>query len=168
VGGVAIGLSAVGTLVLTGPHFQRSAGTQEAATILGRVSRLPLFAGVSPGALEVAAQRLVPVPVTAGQIVIREGDPADRFYIIEKGTFLVDQLDHGTGTQRRLRVMGPDEVFGELGLMHGAPRSATVTAQTDGRLLALEGAAFLELLNAGPEISDRMMDRYRASGTPLG
>ena len=168
VGGAAIALALVGTLALVGPAFQRVAGTEEAATVLGRVARLPLFAGVSPGALEVAAQRLIPVPVAAGQVVIREGDPADRFYIIEKGSFAVDQLDRGTGTERRLRVMGPDEVFGELGLMHGAPRSATVTAQTDGRLLALDGPDFLDLLNAGPEISTRMLDRYRASGTPLG
>jgi MFS family permease len=168
VGGIAIGLSAVGTLILTGRHFQRSAGTAEAATVLARVARLPLFAGVSPGALEVAAQRLVPVAVRAGEVVIREGAPADRFYIIETGTFAVDQLDRGTGTQHRLRIMGPDEVFGELGLMHGAPRSATVTAQAGGRLLALDGPDFLDLLNAGPEISTRMLDRYRASGKPLG
>ena len=64
--------------------------------------------------------------------------------------------------------MGPDEVFGELGLMHGAPRSASVTAETDGRLLALDGDDFLELLNAGPELGGRMLDRYRASATPRG
>jgi CRP-like cAMP-binding protein len=62
--------------------------------------------------------------------------------------------------------MGPDEVFGELGLMHNAPRSATVTAETDGRLLALDGPDFLELLNVGPDLSGRMLDRYRASAAP--
>ena len=155
------------TFLLVGPAFKRPAGTEEAASVLSRVARLPLFAGVSPAALEVAAQRLIPIPVTAGQVVIREGEPADRFYIIESGRFNVDQLDAGTGQGRRLRVMGADEVFGELGLMHNAPRSATVTAQTEGRLLALEGQDFLELLNAGPEISSRMMDRYRASAAPL-
>jgi MFS family permease len=166
VGGVAIFVGSLATFVLVGPHFQRGAATEAAATVLARVARLPLFAGVSPGALEVAAQRLVAVPVTAGQVIIREGDPADRFYIIERGTFVVDQLDQGTGTQRRLRTMKADDVFGELGLMHNAPRSATVTAQSEGRLLALDGADFLELLNAGPEISVRMLDRYRAAGRP--
>jgi MFS family permease len=166
VGGVAVLVAGILTYVLVGDAFRRSAGTEEAATVLSRVARLPLFAGVSPGALEVAAQRLVPVPVRAGQVIIREGEPADRFYIIERGRFNVDQLDPGTAQTRRLRVMGADEVFGELGLMHSAPRSATVTAQTDGRLLALEGPDFLELLSAGPEISTRMLDRYRAS-TPL-
>ena len=138
----------------------------EAAATLGRVARLPLFAGVPPAALEVAVTRLVPVAVAAGDAVVREGDPADRFYIIESGRFAVDQLDPGTGLQRRLRVMGPDDVFGELGLMHNSPRSATVTAETDGRLLALDGPDFLELLNVGPELSGRMLDRYRASSAP--
>ncbi len=50
--------------------------------------------------------------------------------------------------------------------MHATPRSATVTAESDGKLLALDGPDFLELLNAGPELSGRMLDRYRASATP--
>lgn len=62
--------------------------------------------------------------------------------------------------------MGPDEVFGELGLMRNAPRSATVTAASDGKLLALERDDFLALLNVGPEITARMLDRYRASAAP--
>jgi MFS family permease len=166
VGGIAIMAAALGTFVLVGPHFQRGAATEAAAATLGRVARLPLFAGVSPAALEVAVTRLVPVQVSAGSVVVREGDPADRFYIIESGRFAVDQLDPGTRLLRRLRIMGTDEVFGELGLMHNAPRSATVTAETDGRLLALDGPDFLELLNVGPELTGRMLDRYRASAAP--
>jgi MFS family permease len=165
-GGAAIMAAAVGTFVIVGPRFRREPATDAVAATLARVARLPLFAGVSPGALELALQRLQGLPVTAGTVVIREGDPADRFYIIESGRFTVDQLDPGTQLSRRLRVMGPDEVFGELGLMHNAPRSATVTAESDGRLLVLDGPEFLELLNAGPEVSGRMLERYRASAAP--
>ncbi len=167
VGGIVIMAAALGAFVLVGPHFRRDVTTDALAATLARVARLPLFAGVTASALEVALQRLQGVPVTAGTVVIREGDPADRFYIIESGQFAVDQLDPGTQLPRRLRVMGADEVFGELGLMRGAPRSATVTAVTDGRLLALDGPEFLELLNAGPEVSGRMLERYRASAAPL-
>jgi MFS family permease len=166
IGGALIFGASLVTLVLVGPHFRRAPESDSAADTLGRVARLPLFAGVSPAALELALQRLVPVPVTAGSVVIREGDPADRFYIIESGRFVVDQRDPGTGLDRRLRVMGSDEVFGELGLMHNAPRSASVTAETDGQLLALDGPEFLELVNAGPEVSARMLERYRATAAP--
>lgn len=164
IGGAAIIATSLLTLVLVGPHFQRA--VDAAAETLLRVSRLPVFAGVSPAALEVAAGKLIPMAVEAGTVVVREGDPADRFYIIESGQFAVDQLDAGTGMTRRLRVMGADEIFGELGLMHSAPRSATVTAVTEGHLLALEGPDFLELLNAGPEVSGRMLDRYRVTAAP--
>ena len=164
IGGVAIAVAAVVAVVLVGPAMRM---VPDAATeLLRRVSRLPLFAGVPPAALEAAARKLVPVTVAAGDVVIRQGDPADRFYLIESGSFAVDQADPATGATQRLRVMGPDEAFGELGLMHGAPRSASVTAETDGRLLALDGPDFLELLGAGPTVSARLMERYGGTVAP--
>ncbi|MFP5342325.1 MAG: MFS transporter [Candidatus Limnocylindria bacterium] len=168
IGGIAILLAGVVTYVLVGSHFQRPERLEATAEVLGRVSRLPLFAGVSPAALEVATSRLVPVEVSAGTSVVREGDPADRFYIIESGEFVVDQRDPTTGEDHRLRTLGPDDVFGELGLMHRAPRSATVTATSAGRLLALDGPDFLRLLDAEPEVSGRMLDRYRGAAAPRG
>jgi CRP-like cAMP-binding protein len=138
----------------------------ERTQLLVRVSRLPIFAGVPPSALAAAAERLEPVPVTAGTVVVRQGDRADRFYLIETGTFAVDRRDGPTeGGTRRLRELGPDEVFGELGLLDQAPRSATVTAETDGQLLALSGPDFLELVGAAGELSTRLRDRYRGAGT---
>jgi CRP-like cAMP-binding protein len=58
-------------------------------------------------------------------------------------------------------VLEPDEVFGELGLLRRAPRSATVTAVEDGQLLALEAEEFLELVGSGPGLSARLLDLYR-------
>lgn len=158
VGGVLIVISAVIAYGLLGPSLQRA--TDPATEVLRRVSRLPLFAGVPPSALEAAAARLDPMDVAAGTVVIRQGDPADRFYLIESGSFVVDQADDASGEVRRLRVMGPDEVFGELGLMRHAPRSATVTAEADGRLLVLDGPEFLELLSTGAALSGLLLERY--------
>jgi MFS family permease len=154
--------AALVSLSILRPYFRRE---PDAATdILVRVSRLPILTGVPGPALEAAAQRLVAVPVSAGEVIIRQGDPADRFYVIEAGQFTVDQAD-AAGVTRRLRAMGPDEVFGELGLMHGTPRTATVTAETDGQLLALAGPDFLELVNAAADLSNRFSERYRGAGT---
>ena len=58
---------------------------------IARVAELPLFAGASGASLEAALERLVAVPVRAGETVIRQGEAADRFYIIESGTFSVTQ-----------------------------------------------------------------------------
>jgi NTE family protein len=123
------------------------------------VLELPLFAGVSSAAVERALDRLVEVPVASGDVVIRQGDPADRFYVIESGSVVVTQT--GTeGTTRELRRMGSDEVFGELGLLSGAPRSATVTAATDGLLLALDADAFLDLVGRRAAVRGRLLQRY--------
>ncbi len=154
---IAVVASSVLALLLVG-----TAGTRvddRAVVVLRRVSALPLFAGVPPSSLEKAATQLRSVAVPAGTIVLREGDPADRFYLIESGAFAVDQAADGGSV--RLRVMGPDQVFGELGLLNKAPRSATITAETDGTLLALEGADFLELVSAGPGLAARLLDPRR-------
>jgi CRP-like cAMP-binding protein len=120
--------------------------------------------------------------VTAGEVVIREGDPADRFYLIEEGQFAVTRRNAADATAaavsapssavpaaaasapvEHLRTMGPGEVFGEIGLLRGVPRTATVAATTDGRLLALDGADFLELVSAGPQVRPRLVDLRRGA-----
>jgi CRP-like cAMP-binding protein len=126
--------------------------------------------------------------VAAGEVVIREGDAADRFYLIDGGSFAVTRLragfagatgaaapegaptsgaaaaaDAGATVDEHLRTMGPGEVFGEIGLLRGIPRTATVTAATDGALLALDGADFLELVNAGALVRPRLLDLHRGA-----
>jgi CRP-like cAMP-binding protein len=163
IGGAIIVVAALVSFSILRPYLVRL--DDPAADVLTRVSRLPLFAGVPVPALEAAAGRLVTVPVKAGELVVRQGDPADLFYIIESGRFAVDQTEPAIGAVHRLRVMGPDEVFGELGLMNGTPRTATVTAETDGSLLALPGPAFLDLVNSATGLSGMLTDRYRGVGT---
>ena len=99
--------------------------------------------------------------VVAGEPILRQGDPPDRFAVIVAGRFDVTRLEPGATAPVHLRTMGPDEVFGEIGLLTGVPRTATVTAATDGRLLELEGADFLELVAAGPGVANRLLDLHR-------
>jgi len=57
--------------------------------------------------------------------------------------------------------MGPDEVFGEIGLLSGVPRTATVTAVAATRLVALAKHDFLELVNSGPGLTYTLLDLHR-------
>jgi MFS family permease len=151
---VAVGVVLVGTNATREPTA--------AEETLARVSRQPLFSGVPPDRLEVALRRLVTTPVVAGQAIVSEGDPADRFYIIQSGSFSVTRRDVDA-EERQIRTLGPDGVFGELGLLTGAPRSATVTAASDGTLLALDGPEFLELVGGGGALRGRLLGLYAST-----
>ena len=94
-----------------------------------------------------------------GQVIVRQGDAADRFFIIEDGTFTVSQVD-GSGNERILRQLGPDEVFGEIGLLNEAPRSATVAAETTGKLLEMDGDDFLQLVGASGDVRAQLLGLY--------
>jgi CRP-like cAMP-binding protein len=132
-----------------------------------RFVRLPLFDGLSPASLEQAARHLDRVRVAPGEVVVRQGDPADRFFHILDGTFEVTQAKDAGGQPRFLRTLGPDDVFGEIGLLGGVPRTATVTAAGEGSLLALDGQRFLELVAAGPGLSSRLLDVHRGATARL-
>ena len=118
--------------------------------------------GVSAARIDAAMRRLQANPVVAGQVVIREGEQADRFYIVQAGEFSVTQLDT-EGELQTLRALGPDSVFGELGRLTAAPRSATVTAISDGVLLVLEGADFHELVGGPGARHGRLLGLYGSS-----
>jgi CRP-like cAMP-binding protein len=87
----------------------------------------------------------VRVEVPAASIVVTEGQTSDRFYVIVSGEVQVTQAG------RVLRVEGPGEFFGEIGLLRNVLRTATVTATVDSELLVLEQADFLAVVSHGGE-----------------
>jgi MFS family permease len=135
----------------------------ELARDIARAGELPLFAGVPAARLRSALAAAHRQAVSAGDVVIRQGDVADRFYLIRDGSFVVSQRDGPGDQQTLLRRMGPDEVFGEIGLLTGKPRTATVTAESDGSLLVLDRPDFLELVSAGPGLAPRLLDLHRGA-----
>jgi MFS family permease len=162
--GVLVVVGAIVSVLLIG----RGGGGGPAPDLVaaaGRIGELAVFAGVPQARLADAFSRAAAVDVAAGTVVIREGDPADRFYVIVDGTFDVDQATPDGGS-RRLRTMGPDEVFGEIGLLTESPRSATVRAATDGRLLALDAPDFLGLVEAAADVGPRLLALHRGGATP--
>src|SRR5690606_4315972 len=98
--------------------------------------------------IERVAMQLTVEHAPAGRIVIREGDPADDFYVVAHGSLVVD-----TGGQA-INRLGPDDWCGELGLLHRVPRTATVTAETDTVLWRIPGDEFVTALTAGARLPD--------------
>jgi MFS family permease len=102
---------------------------------LAIVEGVPMFAPLSIAAKEHMAARLFEVPVSAGEVVIRTGEPGDRFYMVADGA-----LEVTNGVHARARR---GDFFGELALLRDIPRTATVIATTRSRLYALERDDFL-------------------------
>ena len=72
----------------------------------------------------------------------------------------------GDGPPVRLRVLGRDDVFGELGLLRRSPRSATVTALGDGLLFAMDGEDFLSIVGGRGATTERLLALYDPATTP--
>ena len=100
--------------------------------------RLPIFAPLSATSIERILSELTWLEIPIGQVVIREGDPGDRFYVLAEGRVAISKA----GVQ--LGVEGPGEYFGEIALLRDVPRTATVTALETLRLFAINRDRFLE------------------------
>ncbi len=97
----------------------------------------PIFEPLPPRVLERVARNSVHSSVPAGTVLIREGDVGDRFYVVASG-----QAEVATAG-RKVAVLGPGDYVGEIALLRDVPRTATVIALTDSRLLTLEREEFL-------------------------
>jgi len=92
------------------------------------------------------------VEVKAGDVIIRQGDPGDWFYVVDEGVFVVTQKQGDPGKEKEVHIFtyknegGVHHCFGELALMYSKPRAATVTADTDGVLWAMARSSFRRVL----------------------
>jgi CRP-like cAMP-binding protein len=105
------------------------------------LSRIGLFGSLPGETLAKLADRMQRDDVAAGTVVVREGEPGDRFYVLLSGVAGVSQ--HSLGGRRVLRA---GEFFGEVALTMSVPRTATVTAMTPCVVASCDKATFDELL----------------------
>ena len=157
------------SVVLIGRAGDVAAGPFDAE--LRRIARLPIFGGLSAARVEGALRKLEPMRVAAGDAVVRQGEAADRFFVIGSGRFEVTQAagpgaGGGGDESKVLRTLGTHDVFGERGLIGRTPRTATVTALEDGLLFVMEGEAFLALVGDRRGVAERLMALYEQPETP--
>ena len=110
------------------------------------IDGLPLFEDVPADVLSDLAGRVKLKGVARGQPIVRQGDRAEAFFVVRRGTLEVIEEHPDTGQERVLRVLGRGEAFGELGLMQGAPRAATVRALEESEVFEIDKGTFERLL----------------------
>jgi MFS family permease len=123
----------------------------KAALIAPRVAileRLDLFAAASRPSLESLAATAEDVEVPAGTVLIAEGDEADAFYVLTDGRLEVSAVGENGLQSVFLRTLEPVSYAGEIGLLGRVPRTATVTAASDCRVLRISGQDFLDALTS--------------------
>jgi anion transporter len=120
----------------------------EYAELLGRVD---LFSGLSRLTLAKLAAHLVPVQLSSGEELFHQGEPGDAFYLISSGEIGVYVPGEGNG-ESRVAVLRAGDPVGEMALLTNRPRSATIRAESDGRLLRLDRARFLRLVREEPDV----------------
>jgi predicted acylesterase/phospholipase RssA len=127
---------------------------------------VPLLAGADAEALEALAEDAYPRRVLAGDWLLHEGDEAEDLYVVLRGRLRV-VTGSGDGG-RTLRVLGPGTAIGELALLTGTARSASVQAIRDSTLLQLGRGRFVELMERDPRfaaaVARELATQLQASG----
>ena len=129
--------------------------------IVDRLSHVPLFSDCSKRDLQTVARVVRTIPHKKGTVIAREGDPGVGLFVIMDGTAQVS-----IGGKKRVNL-GPGDFFGEIALLDGGPRTATVTATSDVQLLGLTEWVFRGLMVEHPSIAlktlQQMAGRLRAA-----
>src|SRR4051812_16505404 len=140
----------------------------ESEPIRSRVvlASIPFFAEVLDGEeIDILGGSITPLSLAAGEVLIREDDSGNSMFVIVSGEIDVSVGDDDGGPARRLARLGAGDIVGEMSLMTGARRSATVTAATAVTTLEVTKAAIEPILNAAPALVERfaaMLERRQA------
>jgi NTE family protein len=110
------------------------------------------FGALDAHALALLREHLHWVALAGGQTLMAEGEPGDSMYLSVSGR-LRAYVKHDDGTPRMVREMARGQVIGEMSLITGEPRSATVVAIRDSVLVRLEKSAFDQLVGASPQVA---------------
>jgi CRP-like cAMP-binding protein len=135
------------------------------------LARQPLFAGVEPQVRSALAQHAQLIHRKRRETVVRQGAPADAVYVILRGRLKIT-VRSSEGAATSLSVLGPGEIFGELGVLGAASRSADVLALEDATVLRIPGPVFLDAMSSsaalGLALSRLLAHRLRATGEVFG
>lgn len=116
-----------------------------------------LFQGIPLNGLSALAQQGRTRRFVAGQVLIRQGEPSDVMYVIAQGRVRVERSHPALTEPVQLSELGPGDTVGEMGLLDGGSRSATVVALEDTQALELTASAITATLLEFPQVARSML-----------
>jgi CRP/FNR family cyclic AMP-dependent transcriptional regulator len=122
------------------------------------IRRAPLFTALDDAAAATLRESMTQVKVIKGQTLFKEGDAGDRLFVVVEGKLKLG-TSSGDGRENLLSILGPGDMFGELSLFDPGPRTATATAVTDSRVLALANDQVIGWVTAHPQVSLQLLKR---------
>jgi CRP/FNR family transcriptional regulator, cyclic AMP receptor protein len=129
--------------------------------VIQHFQAVPLFSSVSREGLRALIRAATEVDVRAGRVLVNEGEWGREMYVILRGTAEV------TKGGRKLRELVPGDFFGEMAFLSPAPRTATVTARSDMRVMVLDSRAMGAVVEKEPAVARRLLqamaDRIRST-----
>lgn len=125
-----------------------------------RLPRVPLFSDLGREAFLALTEGMVLHRRPAGEPVLREGETGTSLYVVASGRFAVSKRD-AAGEPVVLAHLGEGDFFGEMALLSGAPRAATVTAEGPGEVLELPAALLQAVAGKHPHVADSLRRFYR-------
>ncbi|MCU1401326.1 MAG: cyclic nucleotide-binding protein [Acidimicrobiales bacterium] len=112
---------------------------------------VPLFSGCTDKDLQELSRLMTEVEVAEGHVLVREGAGTPEFFIIIDGSATV------TRAGKEIGAVGPGDFFGEISIIDGGPRTATVTATSPMTINVATHREFVSLLDRAPEIARNML-----------
>ena len=126
-----------------------------------RLKDVPFFSSLSESDLAAVAEQTYEVSVPAEEVLAREGDVGDEFFVIESGTAEV------TRGGAPLAKLGAGDFFGEIALIREERRTATVTATSPMMLIVMKGSSFRSLDSSIPELRETVSKALAERRAPV-
>ncbi|HEV8675140.1 MAG TPA: mechanosensitive ion channel family protein [Methylomirabilota bacterium] len=135
---------------------EAAARREELGRIAGLLRGIDFLAALTQEELDRLAMGAQIAPYPAGMVVVRQGEAGDSLFVIARGRVQVTGQPPGGGAERPIAIIEPASYFGEMSLLTGAPRSATVRALEDTECLVLTKDALRPVLLSDPAAAERL------------
>jgi small-conductance mechanosensitive channel/CRP-like cAMP-binding protein len=137
------------------PESYQAEKEQHAEEIMGLMERTEILSPLSKPELKKLVERLSVMSYAAGEVPVRQGEPGDSFYIIKSGKVDV-VVEKSFGESAVVATLGPGNFFGEMSLLTGAARTASIQVKEDAEFIVVDKESFRSTLAGNPSIAESM------------